>query len=469
MVGAARRRSVASVTLPFQPTPEDLRRALTRPASPPVRLRESYASWVVLAEDRAYRLFKRVRLAAVDLRSYEGRLGACEDVVRAERDLGGGVVLGVRSVVPVGDSFAIAGESHPDAVDQVVEMRRFDPAETLLAHARDHWDPSLAAAVGERLAVVHARVPAVEPLDPIQRARGDWHFLVEAVKAMRPPPLPPRRLSAIARFSDAFTRARGPQLRKRAEHGRVRDGHGDLRPEHVLCGRPEMPLVGREAHDVGLRRVDVGDDLATLLAHLEHEGAQRWADAILAAYRESGGDPGDDQLLAFWAARRALVAAARSSPPTGAATERSRDFADLAERLVWRARGPAALVVCGRPRDGRSRLAAALARRSGWSLTRDVRCATARTLTARGGTDVVVEHPLDDRASQDAVIGALRRSGRQPRVVECRGPESLRTAIRPDVPTRHRLVVDPEGDAEDLLDQIAVWLDASLRDLTPSR
>jgi aminoglycoside phosphotransferase family enzyme len=468
------------MSLPFQPlrsggapsaapTAEALRHALTRAVGPPVDVRESYASWVVIAEDRAYRLFKHVRLPAADLRSYEGRLRACEDVVTADRELGGTVVLGVRAVVPVGDSFAIADERHPDAADHVVAMRRFDDAATLAARAHDPVDRALARTVGERLAGFHHGAPTMQPADPLRDARGQWHALAESVKAMTPAALPPRRLSAIERFADAFVRARGRQFRHRADDGRVRDGHGDLRPSNILVGEEGMPIVGREAHDAGLRRVDAGDDLATLLAHLEQQDARAWADAIVAAYRDAGGNPGDDQLLSFWAARRALVAAARASSPGGPPSEASRAFAALAERLVWRARGPVAVVVCGRPPDGRGRLAAMVARRSGWPLLSGGQGAALERQVDVPDTNLVLEHPLSDPESQRIVIDLLRRSGRQPRVVECRGRESLHAAITPDVAARHRLIIDPEGDGEDLIDEIAGWLDAALRDLAPVR
>ena len=45
----------------------------------------------------------------------------------------------------------------------------------------------------------------------------------------------------------------------------------------------------------------------------------------------------------------------------------------------------------------------------------------------------------------------------------------MRPSITPDVPVRHRLVVDPEGDLEDLADEVAVWLDAGLRDVVAGR
>lgn len=451
-----RERTVGSMSASTHdaPTAEALQLALSRTASPPVEVRESSISWVILTDDRAYRLFKRVRTPGADLRTFEGRVAACDDVVRAGWHVPGAVVRGVRSVVPVGTSFALADRGHRDAVDHVVEMRRYDEGATLAAHAgRGDLAPETLAAVGARVAQLHAEARTVDAGDPVANARSGWHRAVDRSSADAPAPLPPRRLAAIERFADAFVRVQTKELRARAARGMVRDVHGDLRPEHVLLDEPGLPIVGREAHDPSLRLADVGEDLATLLAHLELEGAQEAPRAVLDAYRQAGGDPGSDQLVAFWGARRLLADA-----PKGDA----RPFAELAERLTWRARGPVAVVVCGRPPDPRGRLAAMLARRSGWPLlSGDVETGS---LTAVPG-GVVVEHPLADGASQRAVVGALRAAELQPRILECRTRETVRPSITPDVPVRHRLVVDPEGDLEDLVDEVAVWLDAGLRDV----
>ena len=442
-----------SVSTPAAVPVEALQRALSRPAAPPVEVRESSISWVVLAEDRAYRLFKRVRTPGADLRTFEGRVAACDAVVSAGWHVPGAVVRGVRSVVPVGASFALAERGHRDAVDHVVEMRRFDEDATLAAHAaRGDLPPATLEAVGARIAQLHADARAAGPGDPVAHARAGWHRAVDRLTAMSPPPLPPRRLAAIERFADAFVRAHGRELRARAERGMVRDGHGDLRPAHVLLDEPGLPIVGREAHDPALRHADVGEDLATLLVHLELAGADAAARAILAAYRAAGGDPGSDALLAFWGARRALGDAAAGD---------ARGLAELAERLAWRARGPVAIVVCGRPPDGRTRLAAMLARRSGWPLVSGA--LPAEVPAAPGG--IVVEHPLADTASQREVVATLREAGLAPRILECRTRETMHPSITPDVPVRHRLVADPEGDLEDLVDEVAAWLDAGLRDL----
>lgn len=104
---------------------------------------------------------------------------------------------------------------------------------------------------------------------------------------------------------------------------------------------------------------------------LESLGSPVAARAVLAGYRDAGGDPGDDALLAFFATYRALVRAKVALVRAGQSVDPVRLIADararlaLAERFAWRARQPGLVVFAGLSATGKTRLASALATRSG--------------------------------------------------------------------------------------------------------
>ena len=137
----------------------------------------------------------------------------------------------------------------------------------------------------------------------------------------------------------------------------------------------EVSIVDCVEFDPELRTLDVADDLAFLVMDLAALGGDRYIGALVTAYREAGGDCGDDRLLAFFAVHRALVRAkvllvrAAQHPPRSAAhghaSAQARDLLGLAKRFAWRARLPLVIVVCGVPGSGKSHLAAALAGESG--------------------------------------------------------------------------------------------------------
>ena len=152
---------------------------------------------------------------------------------------------------------------------------------------------------------------------------------------------------ALERFAHAFVVAHAQMLDARARRGFVREVHGDLRAEHVLLDET-LQVVDCIEFDRGLRELDVADDLAFLVMDLAAVGGERFARTLVGAYRDAGGDPGEDRLIAFYAAYRALVRAKvallraaqypASSSEHGHESAAARDLLAVAERFAWRAR-----------------------------------------------------------------------------------------------------------------------------------
>lgn len=359
---------------PAEPMEARLRRALQHVTDPPVELRETHLSWVFLTPDRAYKLRKPVRHAFVDQRTLDQRRRLSEAEARINEALAPGLVLGLRAVVPLNTSFVLAPPHTPGAVDWVVEMRRFDERETLAARlARGEWAEEDLRALGARLARFHAEAESAAVGAAGARAQAMVDRNAEELLPLLRGVAPAADLVALQRFATAFVAGHGEDLDDRANRGLVVDGHGDLRAEHVVFERDGVMVVDRLEFDPGLRTLDVADDLAFLVMDLLSLGAPDAAQLLVDAYREAGGDPGGDALVAFFAAYRALVRAkvdllrAREldGPARDAAVARAEAHLELAARLCWRGRGPVVLVVSGPPGSGKSTLAASLSAASG--------------------------------------------------------------------------------------------------------
>ena len=372
-----------------------------RPAS--VELRETHISWVLLAGELAFKLKKPLHLPFLDYGTLERRHELCREEVRLNSRLAPDVYRGVRAIVPAGDGLRIAGDDDPAAIEYAVEMRRYADESTL--------DRRLAAgAAGEpevrdvarRLARFHADAaipPEPERAVPALEAMLDENFATLGELAVDPAALDDAR-----RLADAFLTGRRAELARRARSGSVRDGHGDLRAEHVVLERG-IEIVDCVEFDPALREIDVALDLAFLAMDLRRLD-ERLARALVTAYREADGAPGDDALLGFFAAQRALirakVALVRAGQVSGAdADRRSADAArllELAGRLGWAVRlGPIA-VVCGGAATGKSTLAAALGARSG-----------ARVLSSDVVRKELVGIPPTTRAPQSAYSAEMNR------------------------------------------------------------
>jgi aminoglycoside phosphotransferase family enzyme/predicted kinase len=365
-------------------TSDRIRAALSRPDSYPhhpdeVEVRETHISWVFLAGEHAYKLKKPVVLDFLDYGTPERRRAMCEEEVRLNRRLAPGIYLGVRGVAMTGSAAELTAAEDPRAIEFLVEMRRYDERQTLAARLeRGELSREQVRAVGQALARFHATaLPVRDPDAPVlaveRRFERNFHELLACVEQRGEI----ARVQALERFAHAFITAHAQTFRTRAADGRVREGHGDLRAEHVLVNG-EVRIVDCVEFDHSLRELDTADDLAFLAFDLAAHGGARYGEMLVQAYREADGDPGDGALVAFYAAYRALVRAKvavvrasqleRTSAASGEHSAHARDLILLAEHFAWRARLPVVICVCGLPASGKSHLAGALADQSGLPL-----------------------------------------------------------------------------------------------------
>ena len=340
-----------------------------------VEVVETHGSWVFLAGARAYKVKKPVGLSFLDYGTLERRRALCHEEVRLNQRLAPRIYLGTAALVrrPAAScSFPTTSWVGDDAIEFAVEMRRFADGDTLAARvAALTAGEDDATRVGALLAGFH--FVARRPRNP-----GAAHRALETAMQTTLDDLAtsgvdliaPARIAALRRFLAAFMAGREPQMARRAARGLVCVGHGDLRAEHVVLGDPPQ-IVDCIAFDPALRIADVAVDLAFLVMDLEALGAPRLGRLIVEAYRRSGGDPGDDALLAALACFRALVRAkvatvrvAREGPDADVAAAEVRRLVALAERLSWRSRGRLVIVCCGPAASGKSTLAHELSRRS---------------------------------------------------------------------------------------------------------
>jgi len=102
---------------------------------------------------------------------------------------------------------------------------------------------------------------------------------------------------------------RAPQLlEQRATDGRIIEGHGDLRPEHV-CVESLPVIFDRLEFNRAFRLIDPADELAFLAMECERLGSTRVEPELLGAYRRFTGDYPPPQLVWFYKAHRACLRA----------------------------------------------------------------------------------------------------------------------------------------------------------------
>lgn len=309
-----RERAVPTAGVPLAEKVAFLRRPGSyahRPAA--VEAIETHMAWVFLADGEAFKLKKPVRYSFLDFATPEARLRACREEVRLNRRLAGDVYRGVVPLVrlPVGGlSVGGAGET----VDWLVHMRGLRHDDFLDARlAAGGVTPDEVRRVVHRLVGFHrsARRVPITPAAYRERFRRDIgenrHEILELRRQLGAD-LRAEAVEELARGQLAFLEAAASLFDARVAAGRVVDGHGDLRPEHV-CLEAEPVIIDCIEFNADFRVVDPLDELAYLAVECARLGAPATGEAFLAAYRELSGDDPPGALTAFYGSFRAFLRA----------------------------------------------------------------------------------------------------------------------------------------------------------------
>jgi aminoglycoside phosphotransferase family enzyme len=299
---------------------------------------ETHMSLVFLAGDLVYKLKKPVELPFLDFRTLEARRVDCEAEVRLNRALAPGVYLGTLPVVRTATGqLALGGCGEP--VDWLVVMRRLDREKLLDQRlARGAVPLPGIRALLDVLAAFYRATPR-RPDDPTHHRRR-LHELIsrDEGELLRPSyELDRDRIRWLCRRQRAVV-DRLDELRHRATL--LVDGHGDLRPEHVLLdGRPL--ILDRLTFDPELRRVDPLFDVALLSVECGYLGRPLLGEAITRGLQARTSDHATPALTELYCSLRAASRARLSiahlrdgAPDRSRWTSRTSAYLALAERHI---------------------------------------------------------------------------------------------------------------------------------------
>jgi aminoglycoside phosphotransferase family enzyme len=270
---------------------------------------ETHFSWVFLTDRYVYKLKKPLYGEGFDFSSSEARRRNAEEEVRLNRRLAQDVYIGI---VPLtlerGCNLAIAGAGV--VVDWLVEMVRL-PAERMLDHrlVRGNWHRVDVNAVANRLArfFATARRVHITPTVYLDRFRSECCYSRHALQSSGGPALQ-HAAQFVARRIEAFILCRKDLLLQRLIDGRVVEGHGDLRPEHICFG-PTPQIIDCLEFRADLRFLDPIEELAFLTMECDRMGARGIGPVLFRRYRLSAHDTSSPVLISFYKGIGALIRA----------------------------------------------------------------------------------------------------------------------------------------------------------------
>jgi aminoglycoside phosphotransferase family enzyme/predicted kinase len=347
-------------------------RAMSRPEFYPhpvscLECRQTHISVVFLTGRWVYKLKKPKNLGFLDYRTLADRRRFCEREVALNQRLSLGVYVEVVAIHDNGQGgFSLL--SGGEVVEYAVKMVQLPEAECLAELlVKGGAPPERVAELGDVLAGFYRRAetgPHIDAFGDPEHIRFNMEENFEQTAPFVREFMDPERWEFVRQVCLSFWEGHGELFRHRVAGGRIRDGHGDLRADHVYLGE-RVQVIDCIEFNERFRYGDAAADLAFLLMDLDHRGHADLGRRILSVYARSAPDPEIYALLDFYAAYRAMVRLKVSclSLEQADAVLRERLEADIGRYLRQAYRYAVAFgrpnlwVFCGLPASGKSTLA----------------------------------------------------------------------------------------------------------------
>jgi hypothetical protein len=353
-------------------------------ASQVAELVETHISWVFVGQAEVWKVKKPVDLGFLDFTTAEKRRIACDREVVLNRRLAPDVYLGVVPVTrDAKGTHRFGGEG--EAVDWAVRMARLPQsirADVMLERGQltaEHVEATATAVARFHAGARHDEETSAfgRPEAIAVNVRENFEQTRESVRQH----IREDEAREIERWQNRFLEEHVELFRARIEAGRVRDGHGDLRLEHVYfqdegSSAASVTILDCIEFNERFRFADVCADIAFLSMDLEWHGRSDLAEWCLAVYARESGDYDMYRLVDFYESYRAYVRGkiagmlatdgAASTPAREHAASQARRYYLLAlaserQPLV----GPSVIAVGGVIASGKSTVAQRLGRSLG--------------------------------------------------------------------------------------------------------
>jgi uncharacterized protein len=339
-----------------------------------VEVVQTHISTIFLTGGHAYKVKKPVDFGFLDYTTLERRRRFCAEEVRLNSRLAPDVYLGVVPIV-VRDGRALV-DGPGEAVEYAVKMVRL-PEERMLRRvlARGEATAATVADIARRLAAFHDAAESGPRIADFKRLAGvkfncDENF-AQTQKYVGTV-IPARAFARISTGTGLFLRRNAALFERRADSGRVRDGHGDMHVDSICVTDPVRIFDCIEFNE-RFRYADVAEEVAFLAMDLEYLGHDDLARAFVRAYVDASGDEELPRLLDFYKAYRAYVRGKVNAfqlddpgltPDARAASAANATrYFELALRYVEAFNPQRLFVTCGLTGSGKSVLARALGER----------------------------------------------------------------------------------------------------------
>jgi len=265
---------------------------------------QTHTSWVLLLEDIVYKIKKPVNFGFLDYSTIEKRLENCKKEVELNRRLCQWVYISVVPISFIGNRYVIEDFSSP--VEYAVKMRRI-PEDRLLKNILPEVSKEDMKRLARHIANFHLKAERKDEFGRLEvmKFNTDENFMqTEKYIGIT---IKKEDYEYIKEKTNQFYEKYKSLFEKRIRDGRIRDGHGDIRLEHVAFLQEGICVFDCIEFNDRFRCGDMLNDMCFLSMELDMMERKDLSKAYEEEYRRMTKDEEFDLFLPFFKCYRAYV------------------------------------------------------------------------------------------------------------------------------------------------------------------
>ncbi|HIP43450.1 MAG TPA: gluconokinase [Aquifex aeolicus] len=265
---------------------------------------QTHTSWVLILYDVVYKIKKPVNFGFLDYSTLEKRKEMCYKEVDLNRRLCKWIYLGVVPISEENGEWII--EKDTNVVEYAVKMRRI-PEDRVLSNRLDSSTKEDLIKVAQVIASFHQKAKRVDEFGKIEIMKFNTDENFSQTEKYIGLTIDKEDYEFIKNKTNRFYKVYKGLFEKRIIEGKIRDGHGDIRTEHVAFLEKGICIFDCIEFNDRFRYGDVLNDMCFLSMELEYFGREDLAKAYEETYREFTKDEDFEIMLPFFKCYRAYV------------------------------------------------------------------------------------------------------------------------------------------------------------------
>lgn len=279
----------------------------------PIEMKETHISYVFITEDHVYKLKKEVDFGFLDFRLKKYRKAYCLIEKELNSRFSDGIYEEVLKITKKNKEFTLMPYNNTMlTVDYVLKMKRIADENFLSYRIADGQidlakAESIGKAIAEKLDAIETPVEAAEENGGYTLIQQNCVENFDQTRGLCGNLIPENWFNYIEKQTLNFLKDNEELLKSRTEDGFIKDGHGDLRLEHVYFDGEKLGLIDCIEFNKRFRFCDVVSDFVFLTTELDQMGEPELSDAMMKGFLEVFPDENTRKLINFYKCYRAYV------------------------------------------------------------------------------------------------------------------------------------------------------------------